>query len=141
MAARWMTWVGLCCSNRALVSAAFLGWEILGFSTVEGADGGVPKQKPTRSTHVKSASLEDTKIHSSSGRPSPSATTFSMALPTKPVPPVTRMRLGTSPAASVMAKTLRGMGGVLSCGHLRVHPATDHRAHPHPGIGTHEYQP
>lgn len=24
MAARWMTWVGLCFSNRALVSAAFL---------------------------------------------------------------------------------------------------------------------
>lgn len=76
-------------------------------------------------THVRSASLEDTKSHSSSGRPSPSATTFWMALPTKPVPPVTRMRLDFSPAASVMATALcyggrrRGKGGELRQGHLR----------------------
>lgn len=57
-------------------------------------------------THVKSASLEDTKTHSSSGRPSPLATTSWMALPTKPVPPVTRIRLGFAPRASVMAKAL-----------------------------------
>lgn len=62
-------------------------------------------------THVRSASLEDTKSHSSSGRPSPSATTFWMALPTKPVPPVTRMRLDFGPAASVMATALCHGGG------------------------------
>lgn len=30
MAARWMTWVGLCLSNRAFVSELLLEWEILG---------------------------------------------------------------------------------------------------------------
>lgn len=74
--------------------------------------GWLPSQKPPMwSTHVKSASLEDTKIHFSSGRPSPSATTFSMAFPTKPVPPVTRMRLATGPVTSVMAKILQGVAG------------------------------
>lgn len=38
MAARWMTWVGLCLSNRALVSELLLEWEILGFSGVSRAN-------------------------------------------------------------------------------------------------------
>lgn len=127
-----------------------LGWENLGFGEVSRADWGLSEEKPNSGmgnfgvcwgqqskfrgfqgknpTHVKSASREDTKIHSSSGRPSPSATTFSMALPTKPVPPVTRMRLVTS----VMAKTLQGGARGTSWDHLRVD---------HPGVGTHEHRP
>uniref|UniRef100_A0A6B0TV26 Putative secreted protein n=1 Tax=Ixodes ricinus TaxID=34613 RepID=A0A6B0TV26_IXORI len=62
MAAKWITCVGLCFANKASVSCLF----------------------------VRSASLDETKTHFSSGRFS-SHTTFSMALPTRPVPPVTRM--------------------------------------------------
>lgn len=58
MAARWMTWVGLCCSNRALVSAAFLGWEILGFSSVKGADqGGSQAKTKTHAVNSRQVSI------------------------------------------------------------------------------------
>lgn len=47
---------------------------------------------------------------------------------------------GPAPSPPSWPKPCGEWGG-LSCGHLRVHPATDHRAHPHPGMGTHEHQP
>lgn len=44
-------------------------------------------------THVRSASLDETNTQSSPGSLAPSATTFWMALPTSPEPPVTRIRM------------------------------------------------
>lgn len=49
----------------------------------------------TEATYIRSASLEEMKIHSSPSSFSPSSsTTCSMALPTIPDPPVTRTRIG-----------------------------------------------
>lgn len=60
-------------------------------------------------THVRSASLEETNTQSSPGSLAPSSTTFWMALPTSPEPPVTRIRL--VPRGSPMVATPVGPNG------------------------------
>lgn len=140
MAARWMTWVGLCCSNRALVSAAFLGWEILGFSGAEAADQGGFQAK----THA----VNSRQVGVSGGHKDP--------LLVRPSLSISHHLLDGSPHQAGATRHQDALGhqprclrhrqnparnGGLSWGHLRVHPTTDHQAHPHSGMGTHKHQP
>ena len=106
MAARWITWVGWRRSNKALVCSRSLGIQklehwlyfqlMLQFSLCSQKQLWTEMNNPhlwyVQCTHVRSASFDVRKIHSSSSLFSSEATVSSMPLPTRPDPPVTTIR-------------------------------------------------
>lgn len=89
MAAKWITWVGLYFSNRLFVACKSLKMFFLKIITLSNRRVGIIGRGIL---HLRSASVELVNIHRSSGSFWVS-TIVLMALPTRPVPPVTRITL------------------------------------------------